>query len=148
MITDNHRIAYRNVVSKYYNFLPEEIDEAIKDFVSILEELGFHPIGAMFFSIISDPSDKVMTAEIFLSIEEDNFNTRSTEQFYFRSYFSIDPMIMTRVMDDFDTKSQDKYWELINYIKRNGLEQRTPVFVEYKRTHAEENYVEMSVGVK
>src|SRR5690625_2190021 len=147
MITDNHQIAHRNVVSKYYNFLPEEIDVAIKDFDSILEEQGYHTNGTMFFSIISDPTEEDMTAEIFLTIEEDHFIKKIDEEMFFRSYFLISPMIMTRVMDDFDEKSQVKYWDLIKFIKRNRLKQQTPVFVEFKNSHSGRNYVEMSVGV-
>src|SRR5699024_8998407 len=45
MITENHQIAYRNVVSKYYNFYPEEINEALKDFNAILTEHEFNPDG-------------------------------------------------------------------------------------------------------
>lgn len=147
MIIDNHQIAHRNVVSKYYNFLPEEIDVAIKDFDTILEKEGYHANGTLFFSIISDPTDEVMTAEIFLTIEEDNFTVQTDEDMFFRSYFLIKPMVMTRIMDDFDAKSQVKYWELINYIKRNGLQQQTPVLVEFKNSHLGRKYVEMSIGV-
>ena len=147
MITGNHKIAHRNVVSKYYNFLPEEIDVAIKDFVMILEKEGYQPNGSLFFSIISDPTAEVMTAELFLTIEEENFTVQTDEEMFFRSYFLMNPMIMTRITDDFDAKSQVKYWELINYIKQNGLKQRTPVFVEFKSSHSGRDYVEMSVGV-
>jgi len=54
---------------------------------------------------------------------------------------------MTRVMEDFDAQSQIKYWELIDYIKRNGMKQKTAVFVEFKSSYAGRTYVEMSVGV-
>lgn len=148
MITNNHKIAHRNVVSKYYNFLPEEIEVAINDFVSILEEQGYHTNGNIFFSIISDPTAEMMTAEIFLTIEEDYFVRKTDEKMFFRSYFLISPMIMTRIMDDFDAQSQEKYWELIDYIKNNGLKQNTPVFVEFKNSHLGRGYVEMSVGVR
>ncbi|WP_164216036.1 DUF5085 family protein [Virgibacillus sp. YIM 98842] len=148
MIINNHQIAHRNVVSKYYNFLPEEIDVAIKDFDSILEEQGYHTNGTMFFSIISDPTEEVMTAEIFLTIDEDHFINKTEEEMFFRSYFLVSPMVMTRVMDNFDEVSQVKYWEIINYIKRNRLKQQTPMFVEFKNSHSGRNYVEMSVGVK
>jgi len=147
MITENHQIAYRNVVSKYYNFYPEEIDEALRDFDTILTEHGFNPEGTMLFSILSDPTAEVMTAEIFLPIEESNFNNQTDEQMYFRSYLNIKPMIMTRVMEDYDAQSQIKYWELIDYIKRNGMKQKTAVFVEFKSSHTGRTYVEMSVGV-
>lgn len=147
MIVENHKIAHRNVVSKYYNFIPAEIDAAFRDFNAILEKSELHADGTMFFSIISDPTEEVMTAEIFLTVEEGDFKNNTDEQMYFRSYFSVDPMIMTRITDDFDEQSQVKYWELINYIRQHGMEQRTPVFAEFKRSQSGRTYVEMSVGV-
>jgi|SRR5699024_1053868 len=147
MIFENHQIAYPNVVSKYYNFVPEEIELAIKDFDEILERHGYHSNGTLFFSIISDPTDEIMTAELFLSIKESNFHIDSEEQMYFRSYFNVKPMIMTRVMEDFDSVSQVKYWELMDYMKRHGMKQRTPIFVEFQMNHQGDSYVEMSVGI-
>lgn len=148
MIVEQHHIAYTNVVSKYYQFVPEEIDIAIKDFQSILEKEGYHPDGRMLFTILSDPTSEVMQAEIFLPILESNFTISDEEQqAYFRSCFSVKPMVMTRLMDDFEAASQVKFWELMHYIRQNGLEQKTPVFVEYKTSHMGRRYVEMSVGV-
>ncbi|ENH96042.1 lactoylglutathione lyase [Gracilibacillus halophilus YIM-C55.5] len=142
-----HQIAYRNVVSKYYHFRPEEMEQAFEDFVSILEENGYHPTGDMFFSILSDPTADEMTVEIFLPIEEDSIRKDIDEQVFFRSYFSIKPMVMTRVTENFDEQSQVKYWELVEYLQKNDLEQRTPIFVVYKKTQSGRTYVEMSVGV-
>ena len=147
MIVENHQIAYRNVASKLYNFVPEEIDVAISDFDTILGDSGYHSNGTIFFSIISDPTAEVMTAEIFLPIEESDFNNRTEEEVSFNSYFFIKPMLMTRLKDDFDEQSQVKYWELIDYIKGHNMSQRTPIFVEFKRSPAGRTYVEMSVGV-
>ncbi|WP_106496027.1 DUF5085 family protein [Lentibacillus sp. Marseille-P4043] len=147
MIVENHHIAHLNVVSKYYRFAPEEIDIAIKDFQSVLEKHGYHPDGRMLFSILSDPTSEIMNAEIFLPIKEDNVMIQEQEQINFRSYLSIKPMIMTRVMEDFDAQSQVRYWELIDYIRRNGMKQKTPVFAEFKNSHLGRDYVEMSVGV-
>ncbi|NBJ70446.1 MULTISPECIES: DUF5085 family protein [Clostridia] len=148
MIVEHHHIAHTNVVSKYYQFVPEEMELAIKDFQSILEKGGYHPDGRMLFTILSEPTSEIMQAEIFLPIVENNFTKLDEEQqANFHSYFSVKPMIMTRIMDDFEAASQVKFWELMNYIRRNGLEQKTPVFVEYKTSHMGRRYVEMSVGV-
>ncbi|WP_066074064.1 DUF5085 family protein [Neobacillus soli] len=148
MIVENHQISYRNVASKRYNFVPEEINLAIEDFEKILSEHGYHIDGKMFFSILSDPTAEVMTAEVFLPIEENTFTISPKEEVEFRSYFCIHPMIMTRIVDDFDQQSQMKYWELLDYIKRHDMKQKTPVFVEYKQSHAGRTYVEMGVGVE
>ncbi|WP_416151670.1 DUF5085 family protein [Salipaludibacillus sp. HK11] len=142
-----HQIAHRNVVSKYYHFKPEDLEIALEDFVTILETNKYHPTGDMFFSMLSDPTADEMTVEIYMPIEEDIFTPVLDEQMFFRSYFSITPMVMTRVIDNFNEQSQLKYWELFDFLHREGLEQRTPVFVAYKTSHSGKTYVEMSVGV-
>ncbi len=148
MIIENHQITYRNVASKYYNFLPEEIELAFADLDQTLEKYGFHVTDQLFFSIISEPTASVMTAEIFRPIEENDFSAMpDSEEIRFRSYFSVNRLIMTRIMDQFDEQSQVKYWELLGYIQKNELVQSSPVFVEFKRNHPGVVYVEMSVGV-
>lgn len=148
MIVENHQITYRNVASKYYNFVPEEIELAFSDFDQTLEEYGFHVEDHLFFAIISDPTAPVMTAEIFRPIEEGDFSAMpNSEDIRFRSYFTVKRMITTRIKDQFDEQSQVKYWELAQYIQEHKLIQSSPVFVEFKRSHSGVAYVEMSVGV-
>ncbi|SDC84663.1 protein of unknown function [Terribacillus halophilus] len=149
MIT-NHKFAYRNVASKYYEFRPQDIDKAMDDFRRILEGSGLHLSGRMFFSILSDPQNEIMIAEIFFSVEEDTIKdlVAPEEEIRFRSYFTLSPMVMTRIIDDFEVKSQEKYWDLISYIQVNQLEQETPVFIEYKTSMSGVSYVEMSVGYR
>ncbi|SOC44186.1 WXG superfamily protein probably secreted by type VII secretion system [Ureibacillus acetophenoni] len=38
-----------------------------------LEKYGFHVVDHLFFAILSDPTAKIMTAEIFRPIEENDF---------------------------------------------------------------------------
>lgn len=141
-------MAYRNVVSKYYNFHPDELDQVINNFAQLLIDGGYHPTGNVFYSMIIElAEDGLMTAEIFIPIEESNFTNHTREQMFFRSYFSIDSMIMTRVLNDFEKKAPEKFIEIHTYLKNNGLQKRTPVFVEYKTSIRNELYVEMSVGI-
>lgn len=146
MIVEDYQITYRNVASKLYRFIPEEIELAINDFDKILNEKGYHPNGKIFFSILSDPTEEVMVAEIFLPIEESYFKIHEDEEVNYHSYFCVDHMIMTRITEDFNEKSQVKYWELINYLRQSNMTQRTPMFVEYKSSPSGRMYVEMSVG--
>lgn len=149
MIIENHQIAYRNVASKYYNFVPEEIDLAFQDFDQILSSHGYNTADVMFFSIISDPTASVMTAEIFRPIEENDISQISSEEdVSFRSYFSIDGMLMTRITDQFDEQSQVMFWELAEHIQQHNFSQSSPYIVEYKRSHSGTVYAEMSVGVR
>ena len=149
MAFNNHEIAYQNVVSKYYRFAPADIDAAIQDFHKILEEGGYEITGNLFYSMLSDPRDEeIMEAEIFLPIIEGEYTPQEDEKVSFNSYFNIKPMVMTRVLDDFEQQAQVKYWEVIHYIKQNGLVQTTPVFVEFKTSNKGDHYIEMSAGVQ
>lgn len=97
----------------------------------------------------SDPTASVMTAEIFRPIEENDISQISSEEdVNFRSYFSIDGMLMTRITDQFDEQSQVKFWELAEHIQQHNFSQSSPYFVEYKCSHSGATYVEMSVGVR
>lgn len=147
MIFDNHQLAYKNVASKLYNFAPEEIGLAISDFDQMLEQHGYEVDGPLFFSIISDPTAELMTAEIFRPLRESWFSVPASEDIVFRSYFLVKKMIMTRVLDNFNEISQVKFWELLEYAQKHQHSVRTPIFVEYKQSHAGKTYIEMSVGV-
>ncbi len=147
MIVENHQIAYRNVASKLYNFLPEEIDIAFNDFDLILTGHGYHPTGQLFFSIISDPTAEIMTAQIFLPVKESHFSLLKEEEVSFSSYFSVDNLLMTRVTEEYEVQSQVKYWELFSYMEAHNMTQKTPVFVQFKKTRSNRTYAEMSLGV-
>lgn len=141
-------MAYRNVASKLYNFYPDEIGEAIKDLTAILEKYRYHPTGDLFYSMISEPTAEMMTAEIFIPIEEALLNVPKEEEVRFRSYFLIKNAIAARLINQFDEQSQVKYWELVAYAEDKGLRRSTPFFVEYKRTYRGTFYVVMNFGVE
>ena len=147
MILGNHQITYRNVASKLYNFVPEEIDLALSDFDRILTSYGYHPTGPIFFSMISEPTAEIMTAELFLPIAENYFRIPKEEEINFRSYFCVDNLVMARITESFETQSQEKYWALFDYLEEQGLKQKTPVFVQFKKTQTNRTYAEMSLGV-
>ncbi|MFF2753563.1 DUF5085 family protein [Psychrobacillus sp. NPDC058041] len=146
MIAKNHQISYRNVASKLYALLPKEIDSAIKSFHMILTSNGYHPTGSIFFSI-SDPKDEVMSVELFLPIDENYFSLPKEEEINFQSYFSVDNLLMVRVIDDFEVQFPVKYSELFEYLKNHQRIQKTPVFIQFKKTNSNQIYAEMSIGV-
>ncbi len=148
MINTQHTMTYRNVASKLYNFYPEEIGEAIKDLTATLEKYGYHPTGDLFYSMISEPTAEIMTAEIFMPIEEPLLNIPKEEEVRFRSYFLIKNSIAARLLNQFDEQSQVKYWELVAYAEEKGFNRTTPFFVEYKRTYRGTFYAVMSFGVE
>jgi len=145
---ENHSLSYQNIVSKYYRFLPENIEEAFIDLRDIITKQGCHPAGALFFSVLSEPTEEIMLAEIFMSIEENHVDFPEEEDVKFRSYFNIKPMLMTRIRDDFYHEAQVKYGELHRYIEEHQLTDKTPIFMELKLDNEGNNYLEMSIGIK
>ncbi|SIT70632.1 DUF5085 family protein [Edaphobacillus lindanitolerans] len=145
-IAENRTIMHRNVASKLYGFVPEEIGVALEDFRKILERSGVEPDGTLFFSMLSEPTADVMAAELFMGIKEDDPKFPEEEEVSFRSYFEVRDLVTIRILEDFDARSQTAYWELANYLDGNGLRQKTPVFVEYKNRPEGGTFVEMSVG--
>lgn len=146
IVAENRSIKHRNVVSKLYSFVPSEIGIALEDFRGILEQHGVTPDGRLFFSMLSEPTADVMTAELFMCIEENDITLPPEEEVMFRSYFEIRNLHTIRLMEDIDAQSQIAYWELAKYVNEGGLHQTTPVFVEYKQSPQGGTYVEMSVG--
>ncbi|WP_240628677.1 DUF5085 family protein [Bacillus salacetis] len=144
---DQHAITYKNVASKLYRFLPEEINLAFEDFEELLTKHGYHTTGEMFFAIMSNPFDELMVAEIFFVMEEDRMELRKDENVNFRSYFFVKEMVMTRALEEFEMSSQEKFWEILNYIKTKDQVQTTPIFVDYKQTTKGTTFVEMSAGM-
>ena len=147
MITLNHAIAYRNVVSKLYQFYPEDFNEALNDFAAILTENGCTLGDAVFYAFLNDPQAELVTAEIFMTIEETDCRIPE-ENVRFNSYFLVDGMLMSRITDEFNEQSQQRYWELFSYMKEHNKRQVSPVFVEFKKAGQQRTYVEMSVAVK
>lgn len=148
MIVENHQIAYRNVASKLYNFFPEEIEIAVQDFIQILSDNNYTPTGVVFYSVIGESVDGVMTAELFIQVKENSLMIPAEEAVKFSSYFSVENLLMTRVNSNFDVNSQEKYQELFSYMQQKSYTQKTPLFVEIKKMHMNDtSYVEMSIGV-
>ncbi|MEW4306159.1 DUF5085 family protein [Rossellomorea marisflavi] len=149
MLFTDHTLTYMNVASKLYRFAPEELEMAFEDFAGILENNGYNPTGDLFFCIISNPlEDEIMTAEIFLPIEEDRIDLPESENVHFRSYFYLKDMVMSRVMENFDEFSQYTFWEIVECIERSNQTQSTPMFVVYKQSPSGKTYVEMSAGAE
>ncbi|SEI77981.1 protein of unknown function [Bhargavaea ginsengi] len=146
IVAENRSIKHRNIVSKLYSFVPAEIGIALEDFRGILEQHGVTPDGRLFFSMLSEPTANVMTAELFMGIEEGDITLPPEEEVMFRSYFEIRNLHTIRLMEDIDAQSQVAYWELAKHVDAGGYHQTTPVFVEYKQSPQGGTYVEMSVG--
>ena len=148
MIYNKHTISYQNVASKYYKFESADFDKAVIDFRDLLMKYGCQPTGQVFLSMLSDPRDESVLAEVFMGIEENDPLFPKEEEMRFRSYFHIKPMIVTRILSNVEEVAQVKYWDLMKYIHQYKLEQSTPVFIELKMNNKGDNYIEMSTGTR
>ena len=54
---------------------------------------------------------------------------------------------MTRAIEEVEMSSQEKFWEVLNYIQAENQVQTTPIFVDYKQTTNGTTFVEMSAGM-
>ena len=145
MIVEGQVISCRNVVSKLYTFYADEIELAIADLSNLLLERNLTPSGPMFYSIISDFREEPLTAEFFVPVEENSLPDLFDDEVDFRSYFSVDSLLLTRIDSDFETLSVEKHFELIDYTIENNMEISSPFFI-LTRVVDEKAYVEIYLG--
>ena len=142
MIVEGQIISCRNVVSKLYTFYAEEMELAIEDLSNLLIERELTPSGPMFYSIVSDFQEDPLTVEFFVPVEEVTLPNLYDEEIDFRSYFSVDSLLLTRIDQDFETLSVEKHFELIDYTIEKNMEIASPFFV-LTRIVDEKVYVEI-----
>lgn len=147
MIVEGQKIEYRNVISKYYTFIPAEIQLAIDDFFEIISENRLTPDGPFFYSINTynqkDTSEPIL-AEFFLPVKENNVEI-DMEILNFRSYFAVSDMIMTRIDHDFENETLESYGKLLEYIDKQGMELTAPFF-HLLKVIDEKSYMQIYLG--
>lgn len=130
MIVEGQKIEYSNVISKYYTFIPAEMQLAIDDFFKIISENKLTPAGPFFYSINTynqkDISEPIL-AELFLPVKENNVEI-DMDILNFRTYFAVSDMIMTRIDNDFETQTPICYGKLLEYTNNQGMELTAPFF--------------------
>ncbi|MBP2099102.1 DUF5085 family protein [Enterococcus rivorum] len=147
MIAEAQKIEFRNVVSKYYTFVPSEMQLAIDDFFETIATNDLTPNGPFFYSINTfnqKNENEPILAEFFQPITEDNI-TLDKETLNFRTYFSVRDMIMTRIDSNFDVKTTESYSELIQYVEKQGLQITAPFFHLIKILD-DKKFMEISLG--
>lgn len=147
MIVSNQRISYKNVVSKFYAGLAEDMNEAFLDFQKLVKKRNWSPTAPMFFSILSDVTQNEMLIQIHLPIEETLMEKdKGNDNIQFRSYFYLSNLIMTKVTENLEINTLNAYGDLLNYIAENNLEIEKPFFNIPKELHGN-SYVEIYLGI-
>ena len=127
MINVNDHIRLTNVISKRYYLNYKDFEDAMKDFLNEVNDLGVHIKGFPFYSINRFPEkDETVEMELFISVKESYAEV--SEDMRFHSYFSIEDMISITVFNDYEKNTEKAYEELQKFIDENELEQTTPFF--------------------
>lgn len=149
MITEGKEIAFKNVVSKYYQFESSDSSEITENFMLSIEEAGLTPNGPMFYSIMSELGAEPIFAMYSIPVEEEQLKDMDDKVLMFQSYFLIRSMLMTRFAVENTEQAQElaleKYAELIEYTKRNNMELTAPFHNLFKIVD-EQLYLEIYLG--
>lgn len=127
MINVHDHIRLTKVISKKYYLNYRDFEDAMKDFLDSVANLGVHINGFPFYSINRFPEkDETAEMELFISVKESYAEV--SEDMRFHSYFSIEDMISITVFNDYEKNTEKAYEELQKFIDENELEQTTPFF--------------------
>ncbi|MGX7263797.1 DUF5085 family protein [Enterococcus crotali] len=130
MIVEGKKIAYKNVVSKYYQFERSESLQITEDFMRLIDEKDLTPNGPLFYTVMSELGVEPIFAVYNIPVEENRLKNLDDEDLMFQTYFQVEPMLMTRALVTDQEQAQEiaieKYAELIDYANKNNMENTAP----------------------
>lgn len=149
MIVEGKKIAFKNVVSKYYQFESIESEKITEDFMTLIDEKGLTPNGPIFYSVMSEFGAEPISAMYCIPIEENQLANINDEDLMFQTYFLVENMLMTRILVENKGQAQElaikKYTELIEYTNENKMELTAPFHTMFKIVN-EQLYLEIYLG--
>ncbi|MCA5014316.1 MULTISPECIES: DUF5085 family protein [unclassified Enterococcus] len=149
MIVEGKKIAFKNVVSKYYQFESIESEKITEDFMTLIDEKGLTPNGPIFYSVMSEFGAEPISAMYSIPIEENQLANINDEDLMFQTYFLVENMLMTRILVENKGQAQElaikKYAELIEYTSENKMELTAPFHTMFKIVN-EQLYLEIYLG--
>jgi hypothetical protein len=149
LIVEGKKIAYKNVVSKYYQFESSESSKITEDFLDLVAEKNLTPNGPFFYSLMSELGVEPIFAMYSIPVEESQLENINDEDLMFQTYFLVDHMLMTRVLikdlEEVQELAVSKYAELIEYADKNKMEIIAPFHTILKRAD-EKLYLEVYLG--
>lgn len=142
MIFLNDCIRYERVLSKSYEFYYKELGKNLNSFLTEVKELGAHPNGPVFYTLNNVPRDEQMKVEFFIPVKEDA-GTSGTMKFH--SYYSVEQMMSTRILNDFEQKTEEAYSAMLQFMQVQDMEQITPPYHIIDRA-GEKQFVTIKIG--
>lgn len=149
MIVEGKKIAFKNVVSKYYQFKSSESSKITEDFMALIDQKDLTPNGPIFYSVMSEFGVEPISAMYSIPVSEDRLANIDDEDLMFQTYFLVENMLMTRVLVKDPEQAQEsaleKYAELIEYVSENKMELIAPFHNMFKIVD-EQLYLEIYLG--
>lgn len=144
MVVDFETMMYKNVVWHTYEIHFSQFELAMEDFNAKLVKAKLTVAGPLFYALHNIPFDEKMLIDIYIPVEQSDIPKDS--DLFFQSYFYIDEMLMTRVRDNFEVKTEKAYDELFQYAIQNDYQINSPIF-HILRGDDEGEWVELKVRV-
>lgn len=149
MIVEGKKIAFKNVVSKYYQFESKESSKIIDNFITLIDDKGLTPNGPFFYSMMNELGSEPISAMFSIPVEEERLENMDDKDLMFQTYFLVKDMLMTRVLVRDQEQAQEaaveKYVELIEYASENKMEILAPFHNMFKIVD-EQLYLEIYLG--
>lgn len=130
MVIEEESIMYRNVVWHSYECHYSDFENVITDFSKKVTAATLTINGPLFYALKNVPLDEMLDIDIFIPVEQSNVPKESDLRF--QTYYYIDHMLMTRVIDRVEEKTEEAYEKLFHYAIEHGLEVVSPIFHEFK----------------
>jgi len=144
MVVDFETIMHKNVVWHTYEIHYRQFELAMEDFNNKLVKANLTVAGPLFYALYNIPFDERMLIDIYMPVEQSYVSKDS--DLYFQSYFYIDEMIMTRVREDFEAKTELAYDELFQFAAKHNYKVNSPIY-HILRGDDEGEWVELKVRV-
>lgn len=144
MVVDFETMMYKNVVWHTYEIHFSQFELAMEDFNDKLVDANLTVAGPLFYALHNIPFDEKILIDIYIPIEQSYVPKES--DLFFQSYFYIDEMLMTRVRDHFEARTEIAYDELFQYAFRHDYQINSPIF-HILRGDDEGEWAELKVRV-
>lgn len=127
-IVEGKAIQYENVVSAHFKIRPDEFEQTFTLFFETLAELGIKQLREFFYSIYPDlQKEGQLQVEVFAPVHSFE-DVALPEQYSCHSYFQVLNLVSTYAQGDSESEITRANLELMGYLKKYRLKERTPVF--------------------
>ena len=145
MVIEYETIMHKNVVWHTYEIHYSQLNQALEDFNEKLVGAGLTVKGPLFYALYNIPLDERILIDIYMPVEQSYVSADKTD-LMFQSYFYMDDMLMTRVINNFEMKTEHALAGLLQYAVLEGYEIISPIFHIFRGDESS-NWVELKAKV-